>query len=84
MKIRHDKPDGPSRCFSRGLRALRLKKGLTQKALAIGVWGVEAMGDSRVSNIETHQNGAGLTTAYLLAKALGTTIDAVIAAGEKP
>ena len=84
MKRRHDRPDGPCRNFAKGLRVVRQKRGWTQKALTIEVWGVEVAYSGRVSNIETSRHGLTLTTAYLLAKALGTTIDAVIAAGEKP
>lgn len=84
MKRRHDRPDGPCRAFARGLRAIRMQTGRTQKSLTIDVWGVDVAYSGRVSNIETSRHGVTLTTAYLLAKALGTTIDAVIAAGEKP
>ncbi len=84
MKLRTDTADGPNRRFSRGLAVLRRRAGLTQKAVSIAVWGVESMSDSRISNIETFQHGVSLGTAYLLAKALNTTIDAVIAAGECP
>lgn len=66
-----------SRAFAASLRDLREKRHWTQPVLSEKS-GVSA---AAISNLEREVNGASLTIAVPLARALGTTVDAM-AAGE--
>lgn len=66
--------------FAAHLRSLRKQRGLTQRQLGA----IAGISFATVSMIENRDTGASLHTASALARALGSTLDAMTGAFEDP
>ena len=68
------------RAFGQAVRALRLKKGLSQEELAARA----GLDRTYISGLERGVRNPALTTQEKVAKALGTTLRSLVGAAEEP